>query len=279
MRPEGNENAEARDADAPQGAWDDAAAELFSEGHWEELEELLDAAPADDGLRWLYAARMELERQAPQAAGEALERARTLLGADDPGVLQTEGLLLVVGWRLEEARAVLERLRRLDPEEELASHRLDLALLLDLAGDHDAADALLREGHRRAPDAYPTPIRLTPDAFQVVVDAAAADLPPEFRAFLEDTAVVIDPMPTAELLDAPGSGLPPDVFGLFLGRAAGEEVLSGEMPPTIFLFQRNLEREAGSREALEREVWITLYHELGHALGFDEEGVDAMGLG
>ena len=53
---------------------------------------------------------------------------------------------------------------------------------------------------------------------------------------------------------------------------------SGELPPTVYLFQRNLERVCGDREQLVEEIRVTLFHELGHALGFDEEGVARMGL-
>jgi predicted Zn-dependent protease with MMP-like domain len=47
----------------------------------------------------------------------------------------------------------------------------------------------------------------------------------------------------------------------------------------IHLFQRNLERIARDEEELVEEIRITLFHEIGHRLGFDEEGVDALGLG
>ena len=42
--------------------------------------------------------------------------------------------------------------------------------------------------------------------------------------------------------------------------------------------QRNLERFAVDEEELVEQVRITLFHELGHYLGFDEEGLDAIGL-
>ena len=51
------------------------------------------------------------------------------------------------------------------------------------------------------------------------------------------------------------------------------------MPPSIYLFQRNLERYARDSEHLRLEIRTTLYHEVAHLLGYDEDEVDAMGLG
>ena len=74
---------------------------------------------------------------------------------------------------------------------------------------------------------------------------------------------------------------PADLLGLFVGTPLVDRSIenTGEMPPTVFLFQRNLERAARDEAELEREIRITLFHELGHALGFDEDGVEEMGLG
>ena len=49
-------------------------------------------------------------------------------------------------------------------------------------------------------------------------------------------------------------------------------------PNTIYLFQRNIERVARDREDLVEQIRITLYHELGHYLGFEEEDMDGLGL-
>jgi predicted Zn-dependent protease with MMP-like domain len=49
-------------------------------------------------------------------------------------------------------------------------------------------------------------------------------------------------------------------------------------PNTIHLFQRNIERVARDRDDLVEQIRITLYHELGHYLGFEEEDMDDLGL-
>ena len=78
----------------------------------------------------------------------------------------------------------------------------------------------------------------------------------------------------------PGA-VPPDLFGLFTGPDLHElaEDHSAQLPPTIYLFQRNLERACPDTGSLREQIRVTLYHELGHLLGLDEDEVDAMGLG
>jgi predicted Zn-dependent protease with MMP-like domain len=60
----------------------------------------------------------------------------------------------------------------------------------------------------------------------------------------------------------------------------GEKVLGGNgYGDVVLLFQRNLERAGQSREEVSREMKITLLHEYGHYLGFDEEELEHLGLG
>ena len=253
-----------------------------------EAEELLDAGDLVGALRrveeldpaepqrWLLAAEAWTDLGELANAEAALARAAEL---GDEGSWWTflRGRWLLASWRAEEARATLERL---DPAVEGPSLLELLALAADLQGDHEAADRFFQAASALDPDAVPPPPRLSPEAFHARIRTAAEDLPPEFRAALEETAVVLDPMPTAALVQAPESGHPPDLLGLFVGPTLHEREASsgGELPPTIYLFQRNLERLARDEEELTQEIRVTLYHELGHALGFDEDGVDALGL-
>ena len=52
-----------------------------------------------------------------------------------------------------------------------------------------------------------------------------------------------------------------------------------QLPDRVVVFQRSIERIATDREHLAEELRVTVLHEIGHHFGFDEDGVDAMGLG
>jgi predicted Zn-dependent protease with MMP-like domain len=253
------------------------AFEALQAGDLEQCLGHLEDVDPERGERWTTATHALLELGQFSAAEQALSRARGLLEAGNEDVLWAEGRLRLAQWQIEDARAAFARL---DPEVEGAPLLENLALLADLDGDQKRADALYRRAAQLDPEGPPPPPRLTPEQFEEVVAEAAAELPDEFRDAFDEMAVVIDPMPTAEIVGAPASGHPPDVLGLFVGPTIAERgAAHPELPPTIFLFQRNLERASRSRAELRDEIRTTLYHELGHALGFDEEGVDELGLG
>jgi len=252
------------------------AERLLDEGDLAGALRLTEELAPDDADRWLLAAEAWTGLAQFENAGHALERAAEL-GEEDAWWTFVRGRWLLAQWRADEARETLERL---DPETEGVGLLESLALAADLQGDHEAADRFHEAAWRLDPEAAPLPPRLSPESFEEQIDRAARELPPEFQAALERTAVVVDPMPTAALVGVPESGHPPDLLGLFVGLPFHEHDAGpgGELPPTIFLFQRNLERMAADEDHLAEEIRVTLYHELGHALGFDEDEVEDMGL-
>ncbi len=270
---------------------------------WDEEE----AGPEDEALDRAWAS---LDADDPEAALRELENvdpdwpdrwipegiARTLLGDlvgarmalvrvqeaadvdDHPDWLWAMGCLLLAEWRVTEALEALEKLASIERTIGVLER---LSLAHEIQGDLAAADVLLREAHALDPDALPLPPRFERQDFERVTAAAIESLPQEFQQSLENTEIVVESVPSDWMIDrADPAGTPPDLLGLFVGtsRLDAAEDASAVLPARIFLFQRNLERASRDEAQLAEEIRTTLYHEIGHLLGFDEEGVAAMGL-
>jgi len=72
-----------------------------------------------------------------------------------------------------------------------------------------------------------------------------------------------------------------ETLGLFTGTPLDRQGETGspvDLPPRILLFQRNLERFSALAGDLQEQITVTLYHELGHYLGMDEESLDDAGF-
>jgi predicted Zn-dependent protease with MMP-like domain len=156
-------------------------------------------------------------------------------------------------------------------------------LLLDRRGDFTAADAAFATAAELDPEKYHVPERLSREEFDKELRKAVKRLPKQFRKHLERVPVIVQDVPAEHLLRTGEDGVhDPDLLGLFDGVPIGEsDGLGGEVarPNYIFLFQRNLERFAQDRDDLVEQIAVTIYHELGHYLGMDEDDLDAIGLG
>ena len=79
-------------------------------------------------------------------------------------------------------------------------------------------------------------------------------------------------------------GYPPDepLLGLYEGAALAEHSFFAPPPlhpDTIFIFQEPLEEMCESLAELEREIEITVVHEVAHFLGISEERLEELGYG
>jgi len=96
--------------------------------------------------------------------------------------------------------------------------------------------------------------------FEDHVRAVLDTLPPELARGLENIAVVVEDHNPEE----------PDIYGLF------DEPEYG--PAKVAIYKRPLLEDFGDDPAeLEREIRITVLHELAHYFGIDEERLDELG--
>jgi predicted Zn-dependent protease with MMP-like domain len=121
----------------------------------------------------------------------------------------------------------------------------------------------------------------TRKAFDAFVDRAIARLPEDLRNALNDIELIVDDEPDPELLKRPGKRpFSPDLLGFFTGTALPDHSFFNpiEWPARIYLFRLNILDSVDTPKELEEEIYLTLFHEIGHAIGLDEKGLKDRGL-
>ena len=95
--------------------------------------------------------------------------------------------------------------------------------------------------------------------FEQHVERALASVPPELARALENLAILVEDENPQE----------PDLLGLF------EE--QEYLPATITIYRLPLVESFPDPEELEREIRITVLHEVAHYFGFDEDQLTELG--
>jgi len=245
-----------------------------------EAEEMMEETDEHPEIRFLFGAAL-LESGAHQ---DALDQLLSCDGQVDDPVVHRFYLAsaLYENLRLDEAIVMFREV--IEAESDAAPPWYGLGECFDFLGRHAEAEAAYEEAHRLEPEDFPLPVRMTREAFEGVVAEAIENLPEELRKHLEsEVPVVVEPMPTRETLEAESSeeeAISPGVLGLFVGPNLKERSSLDpyHLPPTIFIYQRNLERFCLTQEELIHEIQLTLHHELGHYLGLEEEELHERGL-
>lgn len=117
--------------------------------------------------------------------------------------------------------------------------------------------------------------RISRSEFEALVDRAWDTIPETFRERFSNVALFVQDEPTREQLAH--AGVPPGdtLLGLYQGIPLDERGwnYSMAMPDQVTLFQGPIEREARTRREIGQVVFDTLWHELAHHLGMDEDEV------
>ncbi len=187
---------------------------------------------------------------------------------------------LFLQWRFDEAEVAVQAAREVPGA--IVDADVIHGALLERRGKFDEAEPYFLRAAAAAPDKYSPPVRMSRGEFDREVRKAARKLPKQFRQCIDRVPVVVQEVPDVALAEGSDRDeVGPDILGLFDGvplPETSEFEVPQLRPNTIFLFQRNLERAARDRDDLIEQIRITLYHELAHYLGFEEEDMDDMGL-
>jgi predicted Zn-dependent protease with MMP-like domain len=239
---------------------------LAAEGDLDAVERLAEAsvdaaAPEDVCDLWRYVAWARFEKG---RFPDALEAARQ---ACDP---LYEAKVLFHRWDFEGAQEALDRFE--GAGEDAAEAAWYQGCLCEFRGEDPAEH--FRAACGLAPHLFAPPARLSDAEVDAVVQSAIAALPAALQQAIQDTVIQVAPLPR------PHADVDPLTLGLYHGvsRLERSHFEPTHLPPSIVVYRLNVERIAADRETAVDELRITLLHELAHHLGFDERGVEDLGL-
>lgn len=110
--------------------------------------------------------------------------------------------------------------------------------------------------------------------FRLMAEAELARIPKPLRDLLVNVAIEVKDEPGIEVEDLEEGA---DLLGLYDGPTREEMLGSdahGTLPAKVYLYRLNLLDMVESVEELQKEVRLTLRHELAHHFGFDDEELE-----
>ena len=245
------------------------------EGARRALDDLLRRRPDHPDLR-IEDATLKLEANQPRQALTALSGAER--SADPARFFFLRALAHHELSRFAEAEADVLRALAVHPGD-AAAHDL-LSRSRDHLGDAEGSAEASEVAAELDPENYPEPLEMSDGEFDSLVERAITDLPEKIRDKLDELPVLVQPLPSTDMLTEADPPLSPDLLGLFVGRhifAQSPSAVPGA-PGAIFLFRKNLLRACSDADELAREVRVTVQHEVGHLMGLDEDELEDWGL-
>lgn len=196
---------------------------------------------------------------------------------DDAEARTWLGISLFETCSFDEAREHLSRAVELD--EHYPDAHFWLGMSLERSGAYEEAERHFHRSSELDPDNYSRPTRISRQECHEAIDRAVQRLPDEFRDAMENVSISLEDLPQEGLLRDCEPPMDPCLLGLFVGVPLSERSVFDlpKLPDLIHIYQRNIERESRDHVELEDEIFTTLYHEVGHYLGYDDEDLDRLG--
>ncbi len=125
--------------------------------------------------------------------------------------------------------------------------------------------------------------RLERKRFDRLLERVLDALPPRFHELLDEAPLIVDDDADPALLEELGMDPAREgLCGLHSGTPLTERSVADDHGvETIHLFREGIVDQAGGwqqgDEAVEREIRITLLHEVGHHFGLEEDDLEALG--
>lgn len=116
---------------------------------------------------------------------------------------------------------------------------------------------------------------MTKEEFEELVNQGIHAIPPKFLELLNNVAIVVEDSPTMEQLVKLRMRHGWTLFGLYEGVPQNKRgpYYGGVLPDKITIFQRPIEKAARNVDDVKEIVRNTVWHEIAHHFGMDEEEV------
>jgi predicted Zn-dependent protease with MMP-like domain len=123
--------------------------------------------------------------------------------------------------------------------------------------------------------------KLTDKEFDKIVKRAIRRIPLEIRKHLDNMQITVRSRPSRNMLKEMDLPRHETLLGLFWGVPMREQSVTTPslFPATIFIFQEPLQEICETIEELQKQIEITVVHEIAHAIGIDEDRLAELGYG
>ena len=111
------------------------------------------------------------------------------------------------------------------------------------------------------------------EEFEKLVEQALTELPPKFKKYLDNLAVIVESQPSGEIYERTSSPPLSSILGHYHGVPLKHRgPYYGNIPPdVIVIYQSPIEAICSTEEEIKKKVREVVYHEIGHYFGLSEK--------